>query len=262
MRHVLTRTERIIASTAFAAVLTYAAGAVAAPATAQQMAAVRAHCTRFAAGNAHITATPKAFCGCFLGMVHSKFKPADRKIMLSAMAGTPATDKGEWNWPRSPAMKTAMTAAHLSKDEARASYKRMMKRLTPVMPRCAAAESHAEAAQSGGAPQAAADAKPCTSKDCFSDRFAACEPAVYTTRSAMGGRARYEVKGRDGARCRVRMWYTANPNPAWVDKPLSMALDPASPFDAQMKKAMQTCLAQDKPGRYACKGPLRGIAAN
>jgi len=41
-----------------------------------------------------------------------------------------------------------------------------------------------------------------------------------------------------------------------------MALDPASPFDAQMKNAMQTCLAQNKPGRYACEGPLRGVVAN
>lgn len=53
----------------------------------------------------------------------------------------------------------------------------------------------------------------------------------------------------------------ANLNPAWVDKPLTMTLDPGQPFVAQMKTALQACLTQDAPGAHECERPLRGIAS-
>lgn len=260
MMHKLAHAGRIIAAGVLVAAFALAGSAEAAPVSAKQMAAVHAHCTQFASTNKKITATPKAFCGCFLGMVTSKFKPVEQTIMLSAMAGTPATDSGEWNWPRSKAMKTAFKAQDMPRKEVRATYKTMMAKLRPVMPRCAAAKGHADTDSAGGAPHAAA-AKACTSKACFSKRFATCAPASYTTQRAMGAKARYEITGKDGARCRVRMRYVSNPNPAWVDKPLTMALDPGKDFAPQMKAALQTCLVHDEPGRFACGGPLRGIAA-
>lgn len=266
MTHLIAQAGRAVAAAALLVGLAISGNAAAAPVSAGQMAAVQAHCTKFASTNKKITATPKAFCGCFLGMVQGKaFEPVEQTVMLSAMAGAPATDGGEWNWPRSEAMKKAFKAQHMTRKETRATYKRMMKKLTPVMPRCAAAKDDAGAAKAASAadatPHAAADTRACSSKSCFSEQFAACKPAVYATGGAMGGKARYEVTGTDGARCRVQMQYTANPNPDWVDKPLSMALDPAKPFDSQIKAALQICLAQDKPGKFDCKGPLRGIAA-
>lgn len=110
--------------------------------------------------------------------------------------------------------------------------------------------------------QATAEAKACTDKACFSEAFADCKPATYTTDSHMGSQARYRVLEASDGKCRVRMTYVVNPNPDWQGKSLTMLLDPGQPFESQIKQAVGSCLAHDAPGDYQCDGPLRGIVAS
>lgn len=107
----------------------------------------------------------------------------------------------------------------------------------------------------------AADGEQCTSKQCFAQRFAQCNKATYTTASHMGGKARYAIQGGDQSGCRVSITYLANPNPAWVNKPLHVVLDPGEDFEPQMKQALQSCLVNHAAGAYQCSGPLHGVIA-
>lgn len=100
----------------------------------------------------------------------------------------------------------------------------------------------------------------CADKVCFSEQFADCTAATYTTEKQAGGQALYRILGPSDSGCQVQLQYTANPNPAWVDKQLTMTLDADQPFEPQMKKALQGCLTKNSPGAFECKGPLRGIA--
>lgn len=112
-----------------------------------------------------------------------------------------------------------------------------------------------------GCNQASDTGTQCDDKACFSQHFSSCDAASYTTEKQAGAQARYRVLGLSDSQCRVEMQYMANPNSAWVDKPVSFVLDSNQPFEPQMQKALQTCLTEDAPGSYECSGPLRGIAS-
>lgn len=113
-----------------------------------------------------------------------------------------------------------------------------------------------------GCTQASDVGTQCADTACFSQHFSDCDAATYTTESVAGGQASYQILGSSNAGCRVQMHYTSNPNPTWVDKPLTFVINPGKPFEPQMKKALQTCLIDDKPGSYECSGPLHGIAGS
>lgn len=95
-------------------------------------------------------------------------------------------------------------------------------------------------------------------KRCFTDRFAHCEPARFTSGRHFDSQVRYRIAGRSDGECTVQMRYLANPNPAWVNKPLNMVLDPGKPFAPQLKDAVGQCLSNAAPMDYQCSGPLRG----
>lgn len=113
----------------------------------------------------------------------------------------------------------------------------------------------------GGCSPTSAAAKQCDDQACFTRHFSDCEAATYTTEKQAAAQAEYRIMGSSDAGCRVQFQYTTNPNPAWVDKPLTMTLDPGQPYEPQMKKALESCLMEDKPGPHDCSGPLRGIAS-
>lgn len=111
----------------------------------------------------------------------------------------------------------------------------------------------------GAAAPASTGAQPdqCTSMACFSEHLGQCQPATFT--SAMGrARAQYEIQGTAGDRCQVSLTFKANPNPAWVDTPLTFVLDPAQPAGGQLKEAVAACLAGDAEG-FQCDGPLLAV---
>lgn len=134
---------------------------------------------------------------------------------------------------------------------------------TPLVRRSRAAAFATLTAVAGlvGTSPVADASRRCDDKACFAEQFADCEAAIYTTEKQAGGQAQYRIQGPSDTGCRVQLQYTANPNPAWVDKPLTVTLNPAEPFATQMKTALQACLTEDAPGAHECEGPLRGIAA-
>jgi ankyrin repeat protein len=92
--------------------------------------------------------------------------------------------------------------------------------------------------------------------DPFDDAFATCEPGASKDADAGGWAAvRYDIVGPEDDRCRVAMTYTTNPNPKWVDRPLTMLLDPESPFYGQVMAAFEACLSGDHD-HFDCQGPL------
>lgn len=100
-----------------------------------------------------------------------------------------------------------------------------------------------------------AQTKECTSQSCFADRFAQCQPATYETQHGLGAQARYKIKGQTPEGCALSLTYTANPNTAWVGKPLNFVLDPAQPLEAQLKAAVLSCLTGNGMG-FHCGGAL------
>lgn len=107
-------------------------------------------------------------------------------------------------------------------------------------------------ASDGGAERAGVE---CEDQDCFSEQVAQCQAAQYTTEQAAGAVARYTVEGPTADGCRIQLRYTENPNPAWVDQPLTFVVDPDEAFEPQLKAAVSSCLAGEQ-GHYRCEGPL------
>lgn len=132
-----------------------------------------------------------------------------------------------------------------------------------VWPRPASPADAGGAPAAGGAATAADDdgAPACSDADCFEAALARCEAASYRTRSAMGARASYRILGPgDEGGCRLELTYEDNPNPSWVDRPLTFTLATSSPAGApvtdRLRKAVRACLTGEDAGPHRCGGPL------
>jgi len=94
----------------------------------------------------------------------------------------------------------------------------------------------------------------------FEMAFASCTPGARMTASLdlLGARVRYEVRHPVENGCQVAMIFESNPNPAWVDRPLLVTLDPASRFHPQLMDAFTSCMT-NADSRFNCAGPLREL---
>lgn len=98
---------------------------------------------------------------------------------------------------------------------------------------------------------------PCDTRDCFAAKVADCSPeARYFTETAAGASAMYRIlgEGADG-QCELGIIYMSNPNPQWVDKPLTFVVDPKRDLETQLEEALSDCLA-GRRGTHRCAGPL------
>lgn len=109
------------------------------------------------------------------------------------------------------------------------------------------------------APAAAAtESTQCSSQSCFKRAFRQCQPVTMMTQAGVGAQAKYAIEGKAADGCRLSLTFVENPNPAWVDKPMTFVLDPAGSLDEQIEAAVPACLA-GSGGEFHCNGPLAGI---
>lgn len=223
----------------------------------------RAHCVSAMKGFGDRVPHPDAMCGCMLDQTRARFAPEDAAVVIAAMADEPPM-AGHWEaWTQAASLRVS---GGISSARAGRLSKAVREKLGGKTQRqCAAAKPGDQSAMAApqAAPKVADAAEQCGDKPCFADHFSQCRPAAYTDAVKGLGTLKLEVVGAgssDGD-CRVRLWFTDNPNPGWVNKPLLMTLDTAKPFAAQYGDGLKACLGADAPGAFACAGPLRGIAA-
>lgn len=91
----------------------------------------------------------------------------------------------------------------------------------------------------------------CGDQDCFDAKFAACEPATMTSDSGWAG-VTYTIVGPVTGGCSMTMSYPTNPNPEWVNKPMTCTFNNSLELTAAVQEQLN---AIGKSGG-TCTGPL------
>jgi len=91
----------------------------------------------------------------------------------------------------------------------------------------------------------------CGSENCFEEKFKVCEPATLLAESSLGS-IYYEIVKKEQAGCAVKMKYTVNPNPEWVNKEMVCTLDNKADFQTAVVDAFKKLFAK----QLICTGPL------
>lgn len=91
----------------------------------------------------------------------------------------------------------------------------------------------------------------CGSEKCFEDKFKVCEPATLLAESSLGS-IYYEIVKKEQTGCAVKMKYTVNPNPEWVNKEMTCTLDNKTDFQTAIADAFNKIFAK----QLICTGPL------
>ncbi|SEO84908.1 WG containing repeat-containing protein [Salinihabitans flavidus] len=97
----------------------------------------------------------------------------------------------------------------------------------------------------------------CADADCFVEAVQACEPETFRTQSPAGTGAEgvYRVVGPAGPACEISFEYSENPNPTFVDKPVTFVLSPDEASEDTVLGALEACMT-GRTGPYQCGGPL------
>ena len=90
----------------------------------------------------------------------------------------------------------------------------------------------------------------CTNQSCIDQKFNGCTPATYTSSIVLGASVKYQINGRKGSGCSVTLEYPVNPNPAWVNKPMTCVLDTSNLIENDITAAISN------PGGSGCTGAL------
>lgn len=185
----------------------------------------------------------RAYCG---EAMESLQGVPDVQVMLDAMAAT-VPDGENWAWH-----DPAILAEHGGDVQDRERFREAWRQATADADEMLEAHLRRTADRSG----AGEAGRRCDTRGCFAQSVRQCQAARYTTARQAGARARYTIVGReDDDACRISMTYTSNPNPRWVDKPLTFVLDPGQQVGPQLEAAVASCLT-DAAGDYQCGGPL------
>jgi hypothetical protein len=80
----------------------------------------------------------------------------------------------------------------------------------------------------------------CDGRDCFEEKFAACEPATVTLKLMENIIYYYEIIGPKDGLCEVKSKFTANPNPEWVDEEMICKYDNTKGFETSVED-MSNC---------------------
>jgi Tfp pilus assembly major pilin PilA len=91
----------------------------------------------------------------------------------------------------------------------------------------------------------------CGYKDCFQQKFKACEPAVTTANIGIGA-VEYKILGKGTTGCNVTFKYTNYPDPTWVNKEMTCEFNNKVSFDDAMKPVFSGT-------NTTCKGPFYDI---
>ncbi|WP_026759017.1 WG repeat-containing protein [Sediminimonas qiaohouensis] len=94
----------------------------------------------------------------------------------------------------------------------------------------------------------------CADGDCFVAAVQACEPEAFRTRAA-GAEGVYRVVGPSGPACEISFEYSENPNPSFVDKPVTFTVSPDDASEDTVRGALKACMT-GRTGKYECGGPL------
>ena len=96
----------------------------------------------------------------------------------------------------------------------------------------------------------------CGTEDCFRQKFASCELASFqTTVQGFGAAAYYEIIGPKPDGCEMTFKYPTNPNPKWVDQPMTCTFDNKIEF----RTSVANTFTQATNGSAKCTGPLYDI---
>lgn len=93
----------------------------------------------------------------------------------------------------------------------------------------------------------------CGDKNCFDEKFAACEPATLTASAPPLGTAAYEILGAGTGGCRVTFKYTENPNPDWVNKEMTCTVDNSKDFQGAFDEVFPGVFQGNS---QVCSGPF------
>ena len=97
----------------------------------------------------------------------------------------------------------------------------------------------------------------CADAECFVEAVQACEPETFRTQAPVGTGAEgvYRVVGSAGPACQVSFEYSKNPNPTFVDKPVTFTLPPEDATEDGLLGALEACMT-GRTNKYQCAGPL------
>ena len=102
------------------------------------------------------------------------------------------------------------------------------------------------------------DSVTCEDEACIYTKFEACEASTFS--ADMGFAAiTYEIFGPKDGGCEMSLVYTKNPNPDWVDQPMTCIFDNTQDFQTAVGEQLAAA-----PGSEAstCSGPLVEVLAN
>jgi hypothetical protein len=96
----------------------------------------------------------------------------------------------------------------------------------------------------------------CSSESCFNSYFQKCSPATFAT-NVGGVGVKYQIYSKKGDSCSMMFEYTANPNPAWVNQPMTCDFDNLHPLSKSVSLVVSNLIG--KQNAYNCSGPLVAI---
>jgi hypothetical protein len=99
----------------------------------------------------------------------------------------------------------------------------------------------------------------CGSQDCFTKAFAACTPATLTTSIVGFAGVSYKIIGPANGGCKITFEYTTNPNPAWVDQPMTCTYNNKLDFQTALTNVFNAVLQKKSND---CVGPLVAVMQN
>ena len=92
----------------------------------------------------------------------------------------------------------------------------------------------------------------CGSQDCFNKNFFSCTPASLKADSPGLGGVSYNILGPTTGGCKMTFEYTSNPNPTWVNQPMTCTFNNAIDFQTSIQNTFNAAIK----GRSDCTGPL------
>ena len=91
----------------------------------------------------------------------------------------------------------------------------------------------------------------CGTENCFKTKFATCAPATLTSDAGWAA-VSYKIIGPVAGGCKMTFMYTQNPNPAWVNQPMTCTYDNKIDFQTSIQNTFNAVIQ----GKSDCTGSL------
>ena len=96
----------------------------------------------------------------------------------------------------------------------------------------------------------------CTSQTCFNPLFSKCTPSTFNYPSPLAS-VKYQIFGPKSSGCSMLFEYTSNPNPAWVNQPMTCNFNNKMSLENSIQNVINDL--SSKSNTYSCTGPLVSI---